>query len=96
MHHILWEIVDNAMDEALNGYGNLIEIEIFPDNSISVTDHGRGVPVDIHPVEKVPAVELVFTTLHAGGKFNNKTIRYRAVCTAWERRSQTLCQSGSP
>ena len=72
MHHILWEIVDNAMDEALNGYGNLIEIEIFPDNSISVTDHGRGVPVDIHPVEKVPAVELVFTTLHAGGKFNNK------------------------
>lgn len=72
MHHILWEIVDNAMDEALNGYGNLIEIEIFSDNSISVTDHGRGVPVDIHPVEKVPAVELVFTTLHAGGKFNNK------------------------
>jgi DNA gyrase subunit B len=72
MHHILWEIVDNAMDEALNGYGNLIEIEIFPDNSISVTDHGRGVPVDMHPVEKVPAVELVFTTLHAGGKFNNK------------------------
>ncbi len=72
MHHILWEIVDNAMDEALNGYGNLIEIEIFHDNSISVTDHGRGVPVDIHPVEKVPAVELVFTTLHAGGKFNNK------------------------
>ncbi|MBD5086942.1 MAG: DNA gyrase subunit B [Clostridiales bacterium] len=72
MHHILWEIVDNAMDEALNGYGNLIEIEIFPDNSISVTDHGRGVPVDIHPVEKIPAVELVFTTLHAGGKFNNK------------------------
>ena len=72
MHHILWEIVDNAMDEALNGYGNLIEIEIFPDNSISVVDHGRGVPVDIHPTEKVPAVELVFTTLHAGGKFNNK------------------------
>ena len=72
MHHILWEIVDNAMDEALNGYGNLIEIEIFPDNSISVIDHGRGVPVDIHPVEKIPAVELVFTTLHAGGKFNNK------------------------
>lgn len=72
MHHILWEIVDNGMDEILNGYGNSIEIEIYPDNSISVTDHGRGIPVDIHPVEKVPAVELVFTTLHAGGKFNNK------------------------
>lgn len=72
MHHILWEIVDNGMDEILNGHGNSIEIEIFPDNSVSVTDHGRGIPVDIHPTEKVPAVELVFTTLHAGGKFNNK------------------------
>lgn len=72
MHHILWEIVDNGMDEVLNGYGNSIEIEIFKDNSISVTDHGRGIPVDIHPTEKVSGVELVFTTLHAGGKFNNK------------------------
>ncbi|MDE5755926.1 MAG: DNA topoisomerase IV subunit B, partial [Clostridia bacterium] len=72
MHHILWEIVDNGMDEVLNGYGNSIEIEIFKDNSISVTDHGRGIPVDIHPTEHVSGVELVFTTLHAGGKFNNK------------------------
>lgn len=72
MHHILWEIVDNGMDEVLNGHGNSIEIEIFADNSISVTDHGRGIPVDIHPIEKIPAVELVFTTLHAGGKFSNK------------------------
>ncbi|MDE6372134.1 MAG: hypothetical protein K2L61_01170, partial [Clostridia bacterium] len=72
MHHILWEIVDNGMDEVLNGYGNSIEIEIFKDNSISVTDHGRGIPVDIHPTERVSGVELVFTTLHAGGKFNNK------------------------
>ncbi len=72
MHHILWEIVDNGMDEVLNGYGNSIEIEIYNDNSISVTDHGRGIPVDMHPTEKVTGVELVFTTLHAGGKFNNK------------------------
>ena len=72
MHHILWEIVDNSMDEILNGHGNSIDIEIFKDNSISVTDKGRGIPVDIHPTEGVSALELVFTTLHAGGKFNNK------------------------
>ena len=72
LHHILWEIVDNGMDEILNGYGNAIEIEIFPDNVISVYDNGRGIPVDIHPQKKIPAVELIFTVLHAGGKFNNK------------------------
>lgn len=72
MHHILWEIVDNSMDEILNGYGKSIDIEIFQDNSISVADKGRGIPVEKHSKEKVSALELVFTTLHAGGKFNNK------------------------
>ncbi|MDE6550391.1 MAG: DNA gyrase subunit B [Clostridia bacterium] len=71
MHHILWEIVDNGIDEVANGYGDSIEIEIYPDNSVSVKDNGRGIPVDIHPKKHIPAVELVFTTLHAGGKFGN-------------------------
>ncbi|MDE5618198.1 MAG: DNA topoisomerase IV subunit B, partial [Clostridia bacterium] len=71
MHHILWEIVDNGIDEIANGYGDSIEIELYPDNSVSVKDNGRGIPVDIHPEKKVPGVELVFTKLHAGGKFGN-------------------------
>ena len=71
MHHILWEIVDNGIDEIANGYGDSIEIELYPDNSVSVKDNGRGIPVDIHPKKHIPAVELVFTTLHAGGKFGN-------------------------
>ena len=72
MHHILWEIVDNGIDEITNGYGDTIKIDIYPDNSISVWDNGRGIPVDMHPKHHVPGVELVFTKLHAGGKFNNK------------------------
>lgn len=70
MHHILWEIVDNSIDEVANKFGDTISIDIFPDNSISVKDNGRGIPVDIHPEKRRPAVELVFTVLHAGGKFN--------------------------
>ena len=76
MHHILWEIVDNSIDEVTNGYGDSIDIEIFEDNSISVQDNGRGIPVDIHPKHKVPGVYLVFTKLHAGGKFNNKNYSF--------------------
>lgn len=70
MHHILWEIVDNGIDEVANGFGNRIDIVIYPDNSVSVKDDGRGIPVDIHPKYGIPGVELVFTKLHAGGKFN--------------------------
>lgn len=76
MHHILWEIVDNGIDEISNGYGDTIEIEIYKDNSISVKDNGRGIPIDIHPTYKVPGVELVFTKLHAGGKFNNSNYAF--------------------
>lgn len=76
MHHLLWEIVDNGIDELANGYGDTISMEIFADNSISVFDNGRGIPVDLHPVYKVSGVELVFTKLHAGGKFNNKNYSF--------------------
>lgn len=71
LHHILWEIVDNGIDEVSNGYGNQIDVVIHFDGSISVTDNGRGIPVDIHPTMKVSGVEVVFTQLHAGGKFDN-------------------------
>jgi len=70
LHHILWEIVDNSMDEVANGYGDTIKVILHADGSASVEDNGRGIPVDIHPTEKVSGVEVVFTQLHAGGKFD--------------------------
>ncbi|MBE5733101.1 MAG: DNA gyrase subunit B [Clostridiales bacterium] len=71
LHHILWELVDNAMDEVANGFGNKINVIIYEDGSASVEDNGRGVPVDIHPTMKISGVEVVYTQLHAGGKFDN-------------------------
>ena len=76
LHHILWEIVDNAVDEAANGFANRIEITVNSDNSATVSDNGRGIPVDIHPQLKVSGVEVVYTQLHAGGKFNNKNYSF--------------------
>ncbi len=72
LHHLLWEVVDNAVDEATNGFASTIEVTLYADGkSISVSDNGRGIPVDIHPVKKIPTLELIFTTLHSGGKFDN-------------------------
>ena len=76
LHHILWEIVDNAVDEASNGFGDTVLVELFKDGSASVEDNGRGIPVDIHPQLKKSGVEVVFTQLHAGGKFNNKNYSF--------------------
>lgn len=76
MHHLLWEIVDNAIDEISNGHGDTITISLNSDGSATVEDNGRGIPVDMHPTLHKSGVEVVYTTLHAGGKFNNENYKF--------------------
>src|SRR3954468_22668283 len=72
LHHLVWEVVDNSVDEALAGYADRVEVVLLADGGVRVTDNGRGMPVDMHPTQKRPTVEVILTVLHAGGKFDGK------------------------
>ena len=75
-NHLAHEVIDNSVDEAIAGFANRLEVTLYPDNSLEVKDNGRGMPVDIHPEEKVPGIELILTRLHAGAKFTQKNYQF--------------------
>ena len=75
-NHLVQEVLDNSVDEAISGHATKIEVFLHKDNSVTVTDNGRGMPVDKHPKEKMPGAEVILTRLHAGSKFSNKNYKF--------------------
>ena len=75
-NHLALEVIDNSVDEALSGYATKIDVQLYKDGSVSVVDNGRGMPVDIHPEEGIPGVELIFSRLHAGAKFSHADYKF--------------------
>ena len=92
-NHLAQEVIDNSVDEALAGHCSQIDVVLHGDGALTVTDDGRGMPVDLHPEQKLPGVEVILSTLHAGASSRTRAINSAAVCTVWACRWSMPCRN---